>query len=78
MFPDKSGEELNYTNRERNYIRSHSAELRGALNQARDESARSAILGELEDLDRLTERHKHDPAGSWLFRPFSHLGKFTL
>ena len=77
MFHDKPGEKLNYTNRERNYIRSHRAELRGALNQARDESARSAILGELEDLDRLTERHKRDPVGSWRYRPFSHLGKFT-
>ena len=77
MFHDKPGEKLNYTNRERNYIRSHRAELHGALNQARDESARLAILGELKDLDRLTERHKRDPAGSWRFRPFSHLGKFT-
>lgn len=76
MFPDKLGRKLNYTNRERNYIRSHRAELHGALNQARDESARSAILGELEDLDRLTERHRHDPAGSWRFKPFSHLAGF--
>lgn len=78
MFPNKLDEKLNYANRERNYIRSHRTELRGALNQTRDESARTAILGELGDLDRLTERHKPDPAGSWRLRPFLHLGKFTL